>query len=353
MRADRNAWSRHLQHSWLKRGPLAVALLPAAAAFGLLSTIRGWLFGRGWLETYRLRVPVIVVGNLIAGGAGKTPTVMAIVDLLRRRGFTPGIVSRGYAGSNAGTLEVQVETPAGECGDEPKLLRLRTHAPVMIGRDRVAAGRELLRRHVDVNVLVSDDGLQHRRLARDAQVIVFDERGAGNGWLLPAGPLRETLSRTVPARSVVLYNAAAPSTRWPGTTAQRRLAGVVELGGWWRGEPATLETLEALRGRLVLAAAGIANPERFFGLLAESGLTCRTLPLPDHYPYRTLPWPDSEVDIVITEKDAVKIDPERSGRTRVWVAALDFRTSPEFDSALMSLLPPIPAQGVHHGSASA
>ncbi len=353
MWAYQSAWSRHLQRSWLKRGLLPVALLPTAAIYWLLSTTRAWLFRHGWLATWALSVPVIVVGNLIAGGVGKTPAVMAIVELLRRRGFTPGIVSRGYAGSNSGTLEVQAGTPADECGDEPKLLHLRTRAPVMVGRDRVAAGRELLRRHVDVNVLVSDDGLQHHRLERDAQVLVFDERGAGNGWLLPAGPLREPLTRVVPSRSVVLYNAAKPSTPWPGTTSHRTLAGIVELGAWWRGEPASLQGLETLRGRSVLAAAGIANPERFFGMLGQFGLTCRTLPLPDHCPYIKLPWPDSEVDVVVTEKDAVKIDPQRTGSTRVWVAALDFRTSPEFDSALMALLPPIPAQGLDHGSASA
>lgn len=353
MRADRSAWSKSLQQSWSTRGLLAVALLPAAALFWLLSATRQWLFRRAWLETCTLGVPVVVVGNLLVGGAGKTPAVMAVVELLRRRGFTPGILSRGYAGSNSGTLEVQADTEARECGDEPKLMHLRTRAPVIVGRDRVAAGRELLRLHPEVNVLVSDDGLQHHRLGRDAQVIVFDERGAGNGWLLPAGPLRETLGRACPARSVVLYNAAQPSTHWPGTTAHRALAGIVELGGWWRGESASLENLEALRGRSFLAAAGIANPDRFFGLLGQFGLICQTLPLPDHYPYSKLPWPDSEVDVVVTEKDAVKIDPQRAGNTRVWVAALDFRTSPEFDSALMSLLPPISAQGLHHGSASA
>ncbi|MEQ1805135.1 MAG: tetraacyldisaccharide 4'-kinase [Burkholderiaceae bacterium] len=353
MRVDRISWSRYLQQSWLKRGPLALGLLPLAAAYWLLSTSRTWLYEQGWLQSCTLGVPVIVVGNLIAGGAGKTPTVLAVVELLRRRGFTPGIISRGFAGSYRGILEVQADTAAEACGDEPKLLKLRSRAPVMVGRDRVAAGRELLRRHVQVNVLVSDDGLQHRRLRRDAQVIVFDERGAGNGWLLPAGPLREPLTQSAPARSVVLYNAAQPSTHWPGTNAMRSLAGVVELGCWWRGNSAFPETLEALRGRSILAAAGIANPQRFFGLLGELGLTCRTLPLPDHFPYTRLPWPDSEADVVVTEKDAVKIDPQRVGRTRVWVAALDFRASPEFEAALMALLPPIPAQGIDHGSASA
>jgi tetraacyldisaccharide 4'-kinase len=340
---DRQALSRNLQSAWLTRGPLAAALLPIAALYALLGAIHRALYRAGLLETRRLDVPVIVVGNLVAGGAGKTPTVIAVVELLRRHGFTPGIISRGYGGSHTGTLDVQPDTPALLCGDEPKLLRMRTRAPVRVGRDRYAVGQELRRQYPQVNVLVSDDGLQHHRLGRDAQVIVFDERGAGNRWLLPAGPLREPLADLCPARSVVLYNARAPTTPWPGSTAVLSLAGIVELGAWWRGEAAPAQSLEMLRGRPLLAAAGIARPERFFALLREFGLTFRTLPLPDHHGFDELPWPDSEVDVVLTEKDAIKIDPGRLGQTRVWVAALDLRTRAEFDAALMSLLPPGPA----------
>ncbi len=336
-----------------------MCLLPVTALYALLSMMRAGLYRHGWRQTYKLSVPVIVVGNLVVGGAGKTPSVIAIVELLRRRGYAPGILSRGYAGNadnadNAGSiLEVQDDTPPSACGDEPKLLHLRTRAPVFVGRDRVAAGRELLRRHTEVNVLVSDDGLQHHRLARDAQVIVFDERGAGNGWLLPSGPLREPLARACPARSVVLYNAPSPTTHWPGSTAQRSLAGVIEIKAWWQGATASAQPLQALRGRRLLAVAGIANPDRFFNMLRELGLDFEPMPLPDHYPFIALPWPDSEVDVVLTEKDAVKIDPRRVGTARVWVAALDFRTSPDFESALMLLLPTISARGARHGSASA
>jgi tetraacyldisaccharide 4'-kinase len=332
-------WSRALQAAWRKRGPLAWALTPAAALFGLLSAARRIGYRAGWLATQRVGVPVIVVGNLIVGGAGKTPTVIAVVALLRRHGYTPGIVSRGHGGSGGGTLEVGSQTPASLCGDEPKLLWHRTRAPVVVGRDRVAACRALLRRHARVDALVLDDGLQHLAMARNAQVIVFDERGAGNGWLLPAGPLRETLGRHPPPRSVVLYNAAAPTTPWPGSVARRAFGGIVELGAWWRGESARPRVLESLRGRRVLAAAGIARPQRFFEMLVEQGLRFDPLPLPDHFNYVRLPWPADAADIIVTEKDAVKIAPERAGATRIWVATLDLRTSPDFDSALLALLP--------------
>ncbi len=332
-------WSRALQAAWLSRGPLAWALTPIAVLFGLLSAARRLGYRAGWLTTHQLPVPVVVVGNLVAGGAGKTPTVIAVVALLRRHGYTPAIVSRGHGRSDGGIAEVHAQTPASACGDEPKLLWQRTRAPVVVGRDRVAACRELLRRHAQVDVIVSDDGLQHLALARDAQVIMFDERGAGNRFLLPAGPLRETLGRRCPARSVVLYNAAAPTTPWPGSVAQRAFGGIVELGAWWRGESASATVIESLRGRRLLAAAGIARPQRFFQMLGAQGLRFDALPLPDHFSYAQLPWPADATDIILTEKDAVKIAPERAVATRIWVATLDLRTGPDFDSALLALLP--------------
>ena len=333
-----------LQRAWLARGSMAWALLPLAALYGAVVALRRALYRWGWCRAQTLPVPVIVVGNLIVGGAGKTPTVMAIVRLLRRHGQVPGIISRGHGRRSQRRrdktcLEVSADTPASDCGDEPKLLRLRSGAPVVVGRDRVAAGRLLLARHPEVNVIVADDGLQHLGLARTAQVLVFDERGVGNGWLLPAGPLREPFARSVPMRSVVLYNAPAATTDWPGSVAQGALAGIVPLAAWWQGQAAAMPALVALRGRPLLAAAGVARPRRFFGMLREAGLSITPMPLPDHHDYKTLPWPPTTADVVLTEKDAVKIDLQRIGSTRVWVATLDFAPPPAFDAALLALLP--------------
>lgn len=308
--------------------------------FAALASLRRGLFRIGVLRIRAMQVPVVVVGNLIAGGAGKTPVVIALVETLRSRGYTPGVVSRGYGAEAAGVLEVTRATRAVECGDEPLLVHLRTGAPVVVGRDRVAASRHLLRRHPTVDVLVSDDGLQHLRLGRDAQVLVFDERGVGNGWLLPAGPLREPLPRGVPPRSLVVYNATTASTPLRGTLARRSLGGAVALGDWWQGRPATHVALDALRGRPLLAAAGVARPERFFTMLRERGLAITALPLPDHDAYVTLPWPADAADVIVTEKDAIKLDTVRMGKTRIWVAPLDFALDAAFDAALLELLPP-------------
>ena len=289
------------------------------------------------MRAERLPVPVVVVGNLIVGGAGKTPTVMAVVALLREQGWTPGVVSRGYGRSGDTILSVARDTPAVQCGDEPLLLALRTGAPVVVGRDRAGAGRELLRRHPEVNLVVADDGLQHWRLARDVQLTVFDERGAGNGWLLPAGPLRERVPAQVPPRTLVIYNAATPSTPWPGLLAQRSFGGALALGDWWAGKAPDRATIATLAGRPLVAAAGLARPGRFFDMLRAEGLTISELPLPDHHDYAVLPWPANTPDVILTEKDAVKLPPQRAlGATRVWVARLDFRFDP---SALCALLP--------------
>jgi len=344
------SFAERLQQAWLARGALAHAMLPLAWLFGAATAFRRALYRFGLLRTSRLPVPVIIVGNLIAGGAGKTPTVIAIVATLRRHGFVPGIVSRGYGGSNAGELEVTRVIPAAVCGDEPLLMHLRTGAPLVVAADRVAAARLLLRAHPQVNVIVSDDALQHLALARDVEVLVFDERGAGNGWLLPAGPLRETLPLTVPARSLVVYNAAVASTPLPGALARRSLAGVVPLSDWWRGEPASRAALEALQGRSILAAAGLARPQRFFQMLRDCGLAISELPLPDHHAFAALPWPANSSDVALTEKDAVKLDPSRVGATRVWVAPLDFALDAKFEAALIALLAPI---GSRHGNTPA
>lgn len=352
MARERPALSTRLPRAWLSRRWPAWGLLPLAALYGALAAIHRASYRFGLRRPLKVDVPVVVVGNLIAGGAGKTPTVIAVVDALRRRGHTPGIVSRGHGRRDDGVLRVDPGTPAESAGDEPLLLRLRTGAPVVVGRDRVAAARALRQSHPEVTVVVADDGLQHHRLARDAQVIVFDERGAGNGWLLPAGPLREPMPGAVPARSVVLYNAAAQSTPLAGFVAARRLAGIVPLDGWWRGEAPSVAALDALRGRPLLAVAGIARPQRFFAMLREHGLRCDELALPDHHAFATLPWPAGTPDVVLTEKDAVKLLPHRAAATRIWVAALDFAPEPGFDAALAALLPDAPDRN-RHGNPSA
>jgi len=341
-----------LQRSWQRRGALSTALVPASWGFAAVAAARRRLFASGARVRARLPVPVVVVGNVLVGGAGKTPTVIAIVALLAGNGRSPGIVSRGYGRSDDDVVVVDPAADAERVGDEPLLLRRRTGVPVAVGADRVAAARALLRAHPEVDVIVSDDGLQHLALDRDVEVLVFDERGAGNGRLLPAGPLREPIPETLRPRQLVVYNADAATTPLPGHVARRRLAGVAPLAAWWLGAPPDGAALAALRGRTVVAAAGVARPERFFAMLRASGLDIVELPLADHADFAAPPWPRGTADVVVTEKDAVKLSPQRPLDARVWVARLDFVPDATFEAALLAMVGHPSANDRHGNQAS-
>jgi len=315
-----------LQREWLAPGLLSALLLPLSWLYG--AVVR-WRAAHAKPES--LPVPVLVVGNWIVGGAGKTPTTLAILRMLADKRI--GVVSRGYGRTSDEVHLVTRHSSAAEAGDEPLLIHLRTGVPVAVGRDRVAAARALLTAHPELQLLISDDGLQHLRLPRDLSVLVFDDRGYGNGRLLPAGPLREPV-RALRDSEFVLYNASKPSTPLPGHLGRRAFSGAVELSAWWQGEPASLEALHALRGQPLLAAAGMAQPQRFFDMLTEQGLRFTPLPLPDHHDFATLPWPEDTRHVLITEKDAVKLRPDQLGKTQAWVVALDFQPDPDFVQAL-------------------
>ena len=335
-----------LQGHWWRPTPswLAWLLWPLSWLMRGLGALHRWCTQAPAPRSLSLPVPVVVVGNLIVGGAGKTPTVIALLQWLQAHGWRPGVVSRGYGRANDDLVHVSRMSSATECGDEPLLVHLRTGAPVTVFRDRLAAARALLSAHPEVNLLLADDGLQHWRLPRDLQVLVFDGRGVGNGMTLPAGPLRQPMPNGVPARSLVLYNADQASTRWPGGQVTRRLAGAVSLVDWWSGCPPSLATLqrlaEASQATPMLAAAGLGQPERFFGMLEQEGLRIVRLPLVDHAKMIPPPWPAGSADVLLTEKDAVKLRPGDVADVRIWVITLDFKLPIDFTEAFSRALPP-------------
>ena len=304
---------------WRHRGLPALALFPLSLLFSLSSAARRGFYRTGVLRVERLPVPVIVVGNIAVGGSGKTPVALWLAAELKARGYTPGIISRGYGGRVEGVAEVAPGGDPGHFGDEPVLMAAVSGCPVFVGRDRPAAGRALLAAHPAVDVLITDDGLQHYRLARDVELVVVDEATLGNGLRLPAGPLREGVGRIAASTLVMAHGALSAGLRrqLDGTPVfEFSLAGdafeQVANRSEWRA-PAHF------RGRRVVAMAGIGRPERFFGQLEAMGLTLERRPFPDHHTYTAADVAIEDGDVLLmTEKDAVKCRPFAQADSWVW-----------------------------------
>ncbi|MDD2923892.1 tetraacyldisaccharide 4'-kinase [Rhodoferax sp.] len=301
------AWQATLLHAWTRRGLLAWLLWPVSLLYRLLLGVRRLAYRTGLFKTSRLPVPVVVVvvGNVVAGGAGKTPVVMALVAHWQQRGIRVGVISRGYGRSTRGCLEVTRDCAAQAVGDEPALIHQRTGAPVFVAERRIEAAQALLARHPDTQLIISDDGLQHLPLQRDLEIGVFDDRGIGNGFVLPAGPLREPWPRPL---DLVLHTGRHPA--FDGFQAQRQLADHAVRAD---GSRVALEELTRPGAPPLLALAAIAQPEAFFAMLRERGLTLAdTLALPDHYDFYSYSgnqYPG--YTLICTEKDAVKLWPLR------------------------------------------
>lgn len=295
--------SQRLTQAWQQRGPLAWALRPLSWLYGGLTALRRSLYRQGLLASGHPGVPVIVVGNVIAGGAGKTPVTLALVEHLRARGLHPGIVSRGYGRATHDCREARPGDAPVEVGDEPALLARKSGVPVFVARQRLDAALALRAAYPATNVIVCDDGLQHLALQRDFEVCVFNDQGTGNGWLLPAGPLREPWPRAVDA---VLHTGPRPAgtpATLPCHALTRQLA---PTGIQADGTPVPLANL---RGRPVQALAAIARPEDFFAMLRDQDLQLQhTQALPDHYNFESWsPSTDLDIPLICTEKDAVKL----------------------------------------------
>lgn len=294
---------------WRERGARAWLLFPVSLLFGLLAGLRRGFYRIGLLRAVRLPVPVIVVGNIAVGGSGKTPTVDWLVARLKASGWQPGVVSRGHGGTVDEFASVPADGDPAVFGDEPVLLARLTGCPVFVGRDRPRVARALLDRHPECDVIVSDDGMQHYRLARDVEVAVVDPATLGNRWLLPAGPLREPVSR-LKAVDVVLLHGDARSARgavWPAPTFAMHLSGSLFRR---LATPADRCDAAAFVGRRVHAIAGIGRPERFFDQLMAMGLDVVPHPFPDHHRFTAadLDFAPGEPKLM-TSKDAVKCAP--------------------------------------------
>ncbi|MDR2709876.1 MAG: tetraacyldisaccharide 4'-kinase [Burkholderiales bacterium] len=310
--------SQALLKIWYSSQPtwLAWLLWPCSLLFRALAAVRVSLYRRGWLHSVTLPVPVIVVGNITVGGAGKTPFVIALAKALSTRGFRPGVISRGYggeAGARGEIVCVDINNNVNEVGDEAMLI-VRAGVPIAIGRDRVATGKALLKTHPEIDALISDDGLQHYRLARTLEIALLDgKRQLGNRLLLPAGPLREPPQRLARVNAIVFTTMAdAEETQMPtfsdsfGTPAFRQTL----KAETWRNVAKPDEQRDSTffaKEKDVHAVAGIGHPERFFATVQRLGIRATTQAFADHHRFSAadLALPSARW-ILMTEKDAVK-----------------------------------------------
>ncbi|MGE0098990.1 MAG: tetraacyldisaccharide 4'-kinase [Hydrogenophaga sp.] len=336
------------QSAWLqsaqRRGPLALLLWPLSMAYRAVMAFRRKLYSVGMFASHKPEVPVIVVGNVVVGGAGKTPTTLALVAHLQAQGWRPGVISRGHGRQSEDLVHVGMDTPARDAGDEPLFIRQRTGVPVCVARVRLEAARGLLAIHPDVDILICDDGMQHLALGRDLTVAVFDDRGVGNGWLLPAGLLREPwpLAPAAPGRPDMVLRqtrAGVAACTLPEVPDLPEFNALRQLASFATGPAGEQRTLAQLKGEPLTAVAGIARPEVFFEMLRERGLTlARCVALPDHADatdYAEL-LDTAGHPLICTEKDAVKLFPLVASGVSVqtWAVALELVPEPAFFSAV-------------------
>jgi tetraacyldisaccharide 4'-kinase len=320
------------ERHWYRLSWLSIALLPAAALFRGVAGVRRWAFRAGLLRSVRADVPVIVVGNITAGGTGKTPLVIWLCGYLRAHGWRPGIVSRGYGGDGS-TRAAQADDDPAAVGEEPVLMARRTGCPVWVGADRAAAALALRSAHPECNVIVSDDGLQHYGMQRDFEIAVVDAaRGLGNGLPIPSGPLREPARRLQEVDAVVLNGAADGRSPWFAMSLEgKRLASLAD--------PGVVRDAATFRGQDLHAIAAIGNPGRFFDHLRRLGLAIIPHPFPDHHPFAPadIEFGDGRA-VVMTEKDAIKC--RRFGRENHWMLAVDAQVAPALGERILEKLKP-------------
>ncbi len=326
-----------LQNAWLGKTLLSRLLWPISQLYGALVLMRRLFYRYGFLRSESAGVPTIIIGNVVAGGAGKTPLVIALVRHLRAKGLRVGVISRGYGRAGSQSQEVFEKTPILESGDEPALIKRATGTPVFVASRRIEAVHALLAAYPQTQVLVCDDGLQHYALQRDIEIAVFDDRGTGNGWLLPAGPLREPWpERLKHGVDMVLHTGQKPA--FEGFTSSRRLADHAVAADGTRME------LASLTDQSVVALAAIANPDAFFDMLRVRGLKLsKTIRLPDHHDFSGFQMPaEQNATVLCTEKDAVKLFGLPSiASVKLLAVPLLFSPEPAFFSALDNLLAPL------------
>lgn len=324
-----------IQNAWVKKGAIFyLILVPLSWVFAVITALKRWAYRAGVLKSYALPVPVIIVGNINVGGSGKTPATIWLVNQLKQHGYKPAVISRGYGGSATQATSVTPASLPSIVGDEPVLIASRSQCPVWIGADRVQVATELLKAHPACNVIVSDDGLQHYRLKRDVEISIVDAHMPPQGlYLLPAGPLREPVSRLNTVDAIVI-NGETSNIKAGGnllnSTFQMQLVGEQFYN---LADASIKATADDFAGKHIQAMAGIGKPERFFAHLRQLGLNFASLSFGDHYAFSAEDLTKIDCDaLLMTEKDAVKC--KSFAKPHYWVLPVEA----SIDKALMSLI---------------
>ncbi|WP_434777383.1 tetraacyldisaccharide 4'-kinase [Neisseria sp. Ec49-e6-T10] len=323
--------SERLQKHWQKScWYLSIVLKPLAGLFFIISSVRRWLYCQGVLKQKALPVPVIIIGNINIGGVGKTPILIYLVKTLQAQGFTVGVISRGYGRKNKETLLVQQEGQASLFGDEPIMIAKQTNAPVAVSSSRFDAGSLLLKKYPTLDLIISDDGLQHYALKRDLELVVINNQmGFGNGYLMPQGPLRENIQRLNKANALLISD--CPDQQHLSVALPNHLPvfySYLHAHSFYSlHEPDLTQAALAFKNKKIAAVAGIGRPDKFFTTLKQLDLNPTCFAFPDHYAYHEDDLPKGFDVIFTTEKDAVKL--KNLPVKNVWVLPVNVTIAPD------------------------
>ena len=314
---------------WYENHPASYFLLPASWLYSLVVKLRNILYASGFFETHYVSVPVIIVGNITAGGSGKTPFVIWLSKYLSENGYTPGVISRGYGRkSNLKVQQIRHDSDPEFVGDEPILIARRTGMPVAVASDKYEAANQLVN-IANCDVLICDDGLQHLAIGRNLEIAIIDgDREFGNNHLLPAGPLREPVSRLTTVDMLI-----SKSKKYQNSHLMNyEYGGLVQLTN-----PGNNISIEKFKNQEIHLVSGIANPDRFHAFFKDHHINVTKHIFPDHYNYRVEDINfDDDKPIVMTEKDAIKC--AKFARDNMWYLPVKVRFDDVFHHRIKTLI---------------
>ena len=303
-------------NQYYKKSSWIYLLIPFSIFFYFLSSLKKYLYKNGFLKTIKLKVPVLIIGNITLGGTGKTPLALDLIEKFLRKGLKPAIISRGYRGSANNITEVFESSDVSAVGDEALLIKTKTKSkiPVFIGKDRANVAKILLKKHPETSIIISDDGLQHHRLARDYEIIVVDsQRQFGNGLIFPAGPLRECISKLKQVDAVVYKGENSNSNFYQMKYITKHFKNLLT------NKKAIFKDIQ---DKKIVAITAIGNPESFFSTLEGYGLEFKKVTYNDHYLFNKNDFIKyADYNIVMTEKDAIKC--QKFATKNFWVLPLE------------------------------